>query len=857
MNNFKNIYIKNEKRIIGIVTAFLLLIAILNIYFVVDVHSSSNDECLWIPLQEGTQKAEIVFDRVKVDGVAWQAGIRDGDRFVEIEGYKVGNTFAAQGILNKFESGDTVKYIIEKEGKLLPAYVRLKKVFNPGSFAFSLLGLIWLCIGYIVLISKPGGRVQHVFYLIGAATVIMQSFNLITDFNGFIQITPLAIFIDVMWMFGAAFLPLLIIEFFWLFPQPFKLMNKKWIKKAFIIIPILLFGVGFLIRLSNVYYFSGAEKVNNINQIFFANLTGIAFLVGLASLIINYRRLDKESRKPYFIILFSYVIGLAGVYYTAFLAPVIADTVFNSPELYTPIILIILIPISFTYSIFKYKLMDITVFIKNAVTYGVATLTVAAIYFIVIYLLGQSISSAIGTEYQGILAGLIFVVFALVFQSTKDRFQDFLTKKFYPEQFIHQKVLMKFSNEVSTVVGLNNILDSMHQTFVEALKINTFGILFKDEKNGEFKLVRATGLSNNKCEINNSQISLFVSEKQIAGTNVVIERSEFERVFPDQNELLIQDEIYTIIPMLIKGKVIGLLLFGLKYSGSQFAGKDLDLLCASANQAAIALENARLYKSEAEKLKLDREIDLAQNIQQSLLPKCIPNIGGLDICGEMFPAMQIGGDYYDLIPFSNTKLFVIVGDVSGKGLSAALYMAKIQTMVQVICQEYKSPKDILIEINKKLYQSFEHHWFVTMTVALFDIETETVSVCRAGHVPLIKVKNGAVEILRDGGLGVGLEKGDIFGTTLKEYQLPLIADEVYAFYSDGITEAMNEREEFFGEENLSEILRNKSEATSTEIMNEIWKNLKTFRGSAEQNDDMTMVLVKVKCNKNDFSKGHL
>jgi len=167
-------------------------------------------------------------------------------------------------------------------------------------------------------------------------------------------------------------------------------------------------------------------------------------------------------------------------------------------------------------------------------------------------------------------------------------------------------------------------------------------------------------------------------------------------------------------------------------------------------------------------------------------------------------------------------------------------------MVQVICKDYKSPKDILVEINKKLYLSFEHHWFVTMIVALFDLETQTVTVCRAGHVPLIKAKNGSVEILRDGGLGVGLEKGEIFGRTLKEYQLPLIPGDIYAFYSDGITEAMNEKEEFFGEEKLCEIMSRKLESPSTEIMNELWKNLKTFRGSAEQNDDMTMVLVKMK-----------
>ncbi len=118
-----------------------------------------------------------------------------------------------------------------------------------------------------------------------------------------------------------------------------------------------------------------------------------------------------------------------------------------------------------------------SVVIKNTIVYGAATLSVAAIYFFVIYVIGQSISKVIGTEYQGVIAGVFFIAFALVFQSTKDKFQDFLTARFYPEQFAYQKVLMRFSNEVATVVGLEKILESMKETFVEALKIDQFGIL--------------------------------------------------------------------------------------------------------------------------------------------------------------------------------------------------------------------------------------------------------------------------------------------------------------------------------------------------------------------------------------------
>jgi sigma-B regulation protein RsbU (phosphoserine phosphatase) len=384
----------------------------------------------------------------------------------------------------------------------------------------------------------------------------------------------------------------------------------------------------------------------------------------------------------------------------------------------------------------------------------------------------------------------------------------------------------------------------MKATFVESLMIKEFGIMINSPDN-ELKLERAVGLKNANLVISDSNVEKYYKEKILVSDYVVIEQPDFIHVFPTASRRLIENNIYTIMPMVIKSKVIGLLLFGLKHSGSQFAGKDLELLYAAANQAAISIENARLYLSEANKLRIERDLDLARKIQQSLLPKCNPDVNGLDICGQMIPAMQVGGDYYDLIPISTTKLFVVVGDVSGKGLSASLYMTKLQTMMQVACVDNRSPREILIEINRNLYVSMEKDWFVTITLALFDLEKNTVRVCRAGHAPLLAASNGTVSAYRTQGIGVGLERGTIFDKTLVEEEISLSSGKIFAFYSDGITEAINEQEEFFGEDKLADLLKGKTNITSTKLMDEIWESLKQFRGNAEQNDDMTMVLVKV------------
>ena len=847
MEKVKEFYLKNKSKLIVVFSAILLITAVIQLYFVFEVRVQSNDECLWVQQDSGPNKGKIFFKSVKVDGVTWNAGIRDGDQLVQINNVDLPTTLVAQLTLNKVKSGEYANYTIKKDGKILHTKVYIKKLIQIGSLADVLFAFMQMLIGFIVFMAKPNGRVQKLFYGIGVAFVFSSVALFIPN-----NVTPEIILQNpfpytvaiLLTAIGVCSTPFLFLSLFWTFPKPFNLIDRKIVRRLLFIIPALL-AILFVAAIINATVEGKLTEINNYSKslgIMSSSVEIIAFI----SLIINYRRLkNKEEKKPVLIILIAFAIAIIAVLYTATIAPIISDTIFNSPQYYTPIILIILVPIGFAYSIFKYQLMDVSVVVKNTLLYGIATVTLAIIYFLVIYVLGQGISEVIGTEFQSIIAGVIFIGFAVVFQSTKDKMQDFLTARFYPEQFAYQKVLIKFSNDVATLVGLDNIIDSMKSIFVEALKINRFGILIANKSYEEFHLVRNVGISHKDLIINSKNLQQIVERKSLISEKMIIEQNEFASAFPELSSSLIEEGIFTIIPMMIKSKIVGLLLFGLKHSGSQFAGKDLELLNATANQAAISIENARLYESEAEKLKMERDLSLARKIQQGLLPKCIPNIGGLDICGEMIPAMQVGGDYYDLIPVSDTKLFVVVGDVSGKGLSASLYMTKLQTMIQFSCSSDKSTKEILIELNKKFYDSIERNSFVTITLALFDTQKKTVTFCRAGHMPLLIATNGSVHSHRTKGIGVGLEKGIIFDKNLIEEEVQLKTGQTFAFFSDGITEAMNNNLDLFGEDKLSEILKNKTQNTSNEIMSEIWVSLNNFRGNAEQNDDMTMVIVKV------------
>lgn len=850
MNNIKRFFLKYRLNIASGLTVILALIAVLSIYFSLEVRVTSNDECLWIQKTFVDDSAFIYFDKVKENGVAWNAGIRNGDQLLQINSIPLKNTLQAQEILNKYKSGEYADYVVKKKTEeILNTKVYVKKLIQFGSLANAISGLIYLLIGFIVYSAKPEGLAQKLFFSLGVFTVLASA-NVLFPFDlffaKFVLEQPFTAFIAAcVVIISQVLIPIILLYFVWSFPVQFKFASTKLVKNI-LIISAIVFSLSGIILAGSLYetkfeslkWFLLWQTI--IRIVFF-----IIYVAAFISLIIQYiKEKNPENKKPLLLFVIAFAFGLVIQLYIGTIAPAIADTLYNSPEYYMPIILIVFVPVTFAYAIFKYHLLDVSIVVRNTIIYGAAMATVAGIYFVVIYLLGQGIGSFVGADNQGIVAGVFFLIFAFIFQSTKDRFQDFLTRKFYPEQFAYQKVLIQFSNDISVVAGLDKILDLTKVTFVEALQIKKFGILLRDFNSDELKLVREVGFRNSECVIQKHFISSYINEKSVIINNPVIMQQDYEKVFPENFESLIVEEIFTIVPMIVKSKVIGTLMFGLKYSGSQFGGKDVDLLYAAANQIAVSVENARLYESENEKLKLDKELDLARKIQQGLLPKCIPNLKGLVICGEMIPAMQVGGDYFDLIQISESKLFVTVGDVSGKGFSAALYMTKLQTMMQLACAKSFSPREILIEINKQLYESMERNCFITTTLALFDIEKQTVKFCRAGHMPLLVASDDAVESIKTQGLGLGLERGEIFNKTLVEVEIEYKPGQIFAFFSDGITEAMNNKNELFGEDRLAELLKGKTKFHSSEIMNLVWNEIKRFKGSALPNDDLTMVIVK-------------
>ncbi|HQR33986.1 MAG TPA: PP2C family protein-serine/threonine phosphatase [Blastocatellia bacterium] len=264
---------------------------------------------------------------------------------------------------------------------------------------------------------------------------------------------------------------------------------------------------------------------------------------------------------------------------------------------------------------------------------------------------------------------------------------------------------------------------------------------------------------------------------------------------------------------------------------------------ASEEETAVPLQ---LLETRDERERLKAEFNVAQRAQQQMLPDAPPQIPGLEIAAICLPSKEVGGDLYDFLPLPDGKLGIVVADVSGKGVPASLYMTLTKGLLESVSETTSDPGEILREVNRHLYEVCRRKMFVTLFLGVIDPVTKRLMYARAGHNPTVfRRPFGETKLLSAGGIGLGLNRGKIFDQTLKVETLQLAANDKLFFYSDGITEAMNPKNEEYGEERLMDLAERLDEVGANEARDVVLDDVKQFLASNQPQDDQTLVVVKI------------
>ncbi len=280
------------------------------------------------------------------------------------------------------------------------------------------------------------------------------------------------------------------------------------------------------------------------------------------------------------------------------------------------------------------------------------------------------------------------------------------------------------------------------------------------------------------------------------------------------------------------------------------ARDQLGELAQSFNTMTTSIET--LLIEQAEKKRLEEELRIAHEIQMSLLPQGPLGFRGLSITTTCVPAREVGGDYFDLLPLDEDRVGVLIADVSGKGTSAALYMAEMKGLMLSLSRMHTSPRELLVQANRIIAEHLNSRSFITMIYAVIDVRARTLTYARAGHTPLLCLPGPAapsqdLRLLAPDGmvLGLNIDGGQMFERLLQEETIPIHEGDLFLLFTDGISEAMNAADDCFGETRLGEIVREHAHLPADQLRERILREIAAFVGDAPQHDDMTMILLRV------------
>jgi serine phosphatase RsbU (regulator of sigma subunit) len=292
--------------------------------------------------------------------------------------------------------------------------------------------------------------------------------------------------------------------------------------------------------------------------------------------------------------------------------------------------------------------------------------------------------------------------------------------------------------------------------------------------------------------------------------------------------------------MSTQGKSLGVMQVEYAQADHWFTDKELAILTNIASQAAVGVENMRLRQEAVERARLERELQLAHDVQTSLLPSSSPDVPGWQIASYWQAAHTVGGDFYDFVPVGRDQLGVVIADVSDKGMSAALFMALARSILRASITRGGSAARTLERANKLICADAHDGMFVTLFYAIIGA-TAGVVYANAGHTPPLLVNEHGAAVLEE---GHGIALGVVSSASLAEKRLMVGVDDVLVFYTDGLTEAIDDRQEQFGLERLIQVVQNNRQRTAAGIIDEIVRALGFFAGSQPPFDDLTIIVAK-------------
>jgi len=807
-----------------------------------------------------------------------RAGMEEEDQVLSING--VPFTGMASLIRETFYSrpGQTVSIVYRsRSGGMRTARVELmpRRASRPnftGWLINILLILVFpgfcLLLGFWVVLARP--HEWNAWFFLGIMNVVPAFVGNRTGYYpGFL--TPFTIFwqiFSIQWMFIS------LILFSIYFPVRSRTdVRHPWIKWVIIIPQILLVPARCLIEYGRLYdnrfirpYLVASDPLDFANNVFAAISLSI-LIAAIVGKLFAVPAPAPDARRRLAVVAVGSLLGLGPVLVLLVVSTLSNKTLIEGAPswvLFTVAVLFTFFPLSLAYTVIVQRSLDLRIILRQGTRYAFARGTLWVLQAIVIAILGFRLYRY--SHHSGRVAHLITsAVFVLIVLFLRLRIARplslWIDRRFFREEYSVDQVLVELSEQARTFTETEPLLRTITERISQTLHVNRIAFLLRQGKLFELQYAQGIPITTDVA----------LPENSSAMRALAIDRSP-KRVFrehpdpwlalaaPSEIAVLNQLDAELLLPLPGRSNLIGVMTLGPKLSEEPYSRSDRRLLSSVALQTGLAIENSALVhhlaEEAAQRERINRELEIARQVQERLLPQIYPIIQGVDFAGFSRTAQEVGGDYYDFIALENGRLGIAIGDVSGKGMSAALLMASIRAALHGLTFSATLSLSRLIEgLNRIIYDSSTSNRFVTFFFGEYDPSTRTLDYVNAGHNAPVLLRpaftgqdsfckpESPCDVLR---LETG---GPILGiftdVPYEQARLQLRPYDVLVAFTDGISEAMTADYEEWGEERLIASARQNVGMAAQNIVTSMVTAADGFTAGAPQSDDLSLVVLKV------------
>jgi sigma-B regulation protein RsbU (phosphoserine phosphatase) len=776
-----------------------------------------------------------------------QAGLSYLDRILSMDGQSIER---GQDVLDAIQGkppGTPIKYQVQSAGEIREVTVPvavfdLKDFFMVFSINF-IVGLAICTLGVIVYVLKPDTITSWTFLLMGFTIGLygVTGFEIHTSYH-LVRLHYIVL----------SFFPFTFLHLGLIFPERKRVVARYPMLVYLIYIPPLILGIAY-----QVYSSTFPEITGLINRISwlptylklgaFARIFTLFGFVSFIVLVIHtyFRTSITTARLRAKMMMFGVAIAFLPVAILALLAQVLKVYFpYNFVSLFA-----VFFPLLIAYSIVRHNLFDADTIIRRTVGYTIVTVLVIGAYIGVSLVLNVFMG-----KYEIAQSRAFPIIFTLgiilIFNPLRDRIQALVDRLFFRKEYDYGSIVEDVGGAMTSLLNLDRILERLMKTFIGDMFIDTGSVMLLAPSGTEYQVYLADGEKKEEVEKKTIQrdhplTSVIEEEKRELTKYDVLEDPKYKKI--SKTCLSEFDALHAslMIPLVYQNNVIGSINLGEKKSGKFYNQQDIELLRTLASQGAVAIENARLFQENLEKQRMEEELNIARDLQMSMMPATCPELEGFKIAANSTQAREVGGDFFDFIKIGDEGIGFVIGDVTGKSVSGALVMSASRSVFRMLSEEPMGVGEIMTRANRRTKNDIKTGMFVALLYAVLNVKNKTLSLCSAGQTqPLyVSAKTGKVDLVET--------KGDTFPLGIldevdyQETALQLYSGDRVVLYTDGIVEAMNAVKEVFGFERLIEVVSDAKSENAEELLETILNKVKNYVGDAEQHDDLTVIVISV------------